>query len=329
MKEWYQQTKEEILGQFQVTEQGLTSFQAEKILAEKGENVLEEGKRKSTLQVFLEQFCDLLVVILIIAALISMVSGNVESTVVILAVIILNAILGTVQHAKAEKSLDSLKSLSSPSTKVMRDGHKIEVPSAQVVPGDILYLEAGDLVPADARVLEAHSLKADESSMTGESVPVSKEACGALPADTPLGDRRNMLLSATVITGGNCTCVVTGTGMDTEVGRIAGMLMEEGDGETPLQRKMAEISKTLSFVCLCVCAVMFGVGLLQGKELLDMFMTAVSLAVAAIPEGLPAIVTIVLALGVQRMVKRGAIVKRLPAVAVSYTHLTLPTIYSV
>ena len=154
MKEWYQQTKEEILSQFQVTEQGLTSSQAEKILAEKGENVLEEGKRKSTLRVFLEQFCDLLVVILIIAALISMVSGNVESTVVILAVIILNAILGTVQHAKAEKSLDSLKSLSSPNAKVLRDGQKVEIPSAKVVPGDILYLEAGDLVVADGRILE-------------------------------------------------------------------------------------------------------------------------------------------------------------------------------
>ena len=166
MKEWYQQTKEEILSQFQVTEQGLTSSQAEKILAEKGENVLEEGKRKSTLQVFLEQFCDLLVVILIIAALISMVSGNVESTVVILAVIILNAILGTVQHAKAEKSLDSLKSLSSPNAKVLRDGQKVEIPSAKVVPGDILYLEAGDLVVADGRILENYSLQVNESSLT-------------------------------------------------------------------------------------------------------------------------------------------------------------------
>lgn len=223
MKEWYQQTKEEILGQFQVTEQGLISSQAEKILAEKGENVLEEGKRKSTLQVFLEQFCDLLVVILIIAALISMVSGNVESTVVILAVIILNAILGTVQHAKAEKSLDSLKSLSSPNAKVLRDGQKVEIPSSKVVPGDILYLEAGDLVVADGRILENYSLQVNESSLTGESTNVDKSD-GTLHSDCALADRANMVYSSGLVTYGRAVVLVTATGMDTEIGKIAALM---------------------------------------------------------------------------------------------------------
>ena len=185
--------------------------------------------------------------------------------------------------------------------------------SSTLVPGDIIHLEAGDRVPADARILEAASLQADESAMTGESVPVSKGLLSALPEDTPLAERHNMVLASTVITRGRAVCVVTGTGMDTEVGRIAGLLLGEGEGQTPLQKKMAEISKTLSFVCLCVCAVMFGVGLLQGRPMLDMFLTAVSLAVAAIPEGLPAIVTIVLALGVARMARRRALGKRLPA----------------
>ena len=186
--------------------------------------------------------------------------------------------------------------------------------AARLVPGDIILLEAGDMVPADARILDSAGLKADESAMTGESLPSGKAPADGLAENLPLGDRHNMLLSSTVITNGRARAVVTATGMDTEVGRIAGMILDSGEGETPLQRKMAEISKTLSFACLCVCAVLFGVGMLLHKGILDMFLTAVALAVAAIPEGLPAIVTIVLALGVQRMAKRGAIVKKLPAV---------------
>lgn len=318
MSAWHAKRTEEVLKELGTGRRsGLSEAEAGKRLGRYGRNELEHQEPEGMLRRFLAQMRDPMILVLLAAAILSLLASGGEDwidAVIILVIVVVNAIISISQEDSAEKALEALRNMSAPLAKVIRDGGLRRVETALLVPGDILQLEAGDLVPADARVLEAHSLKADESSMTGESVPVSKEACGALPADTPLGDRRNMLLSATVITGGNCTCVVTGTGMDTEVGRIAGMLMEEGDGETPLQRKMAEISKTLSFVCLCVCAVMFGVGLLQGKELLDMFMTAVSLAVAAIPEGLPAIVTIVLALGVQRMVKRGAIVKRLPAV---------------
>ena len=313
MKEWYQQTKEEILSQFQVTEQGLTSSQAEKILAEKGENVLEEGKRKSTLQVFLEQFCDLLVVILIIAALISMVSGNVESTVVILAVIILNAILGTVQHAKAEKSLDSLKSLSSPNAKVLRDGQKVEIPSAKVVPGDILYLEAGDLVVADGRILENYSLQVNESSLTGESTNVDKSD-GTLHSDCALADRANMVYSSGLVTYGRAVVLVTATGMDTEIGKIAALMNATKEKKTPLQVSLDQLGSRLAMAIMVICALVFLLSLYRKMPVLDSLMFAVALAVAAIPEALSSIVTIVQAMGTQKMAKEHAIIKELKAV---------------
>ena len=313
MKEWYQQTKEEILSQFQVTEQGLTSSQAEKILAEKGENVLEEGKRKSTLQVFLEQFCDLLVVILIIAALISMVSGNVESTVVILAVIILNAILGTVQHAKAEKSLDSLKSLSSPNAKVLRDGQKVEIPSARVVPGDILYLEAGDLVVADGRILENYSLQVNESSLTGESTNVDKSD-GTLHSDCALADRANMVYSSGLVTYGRAVVLVTDTGMDTEIGKIAALMNATKEKKTPLQVSLDQFGSRLAMAIMVICALVFLLSLYRKMPVLDSLMFAVALAVAAIPEALSSIVTIVQAMGTQKMAKEHAIIKELKAV---------------
>lgn len=313
MKEWYQQTKEEILSQFQVTEQGLTSSQAEKILAEKGENVLEEGKHKSTLQVFLEQFCDLLVVILIIAALISMVSGNVESTVVILAVIILNAILGTVQHAKAEKSLDSLKSLSSPNAKVLRDGQKVEIPSAKVVPGDILYLEAGDLVVADGRILENYSLQVNESSLTGESTNVDKSD-GTLHSDCALADRANMVYSSGLVTYGRAVVLVTATGMDTEIGKIAALMNATKEKKTPLQVSLDQFGSRLAMAIMVICALVFLLSLYRKMPVLDSLMFAVALAVAAIPEALSSIVTIVQAMGTQKMAKEHAIIKELKAV---------------
>lgn len=313
MKEWYQQTKEEILGQFQVTEQGLTSSQAEKILAEKGENVLEEGKRKSTLQVFLEQFCDLLVVILIIAALISMVSGNVESTVVILAVIILNAILGTVQHAKAEKSLDSLKSLSSPNAKVLRDGQKVEIPSSKVVPGDILYLEAGDLVVADGRILENYSLQVNESSLTGESTNVDKSD-GTLHSDCALADRANMVYSSGLVTYGRAVVLVTATGMDTEIGKIAALMNATKEKKTPLQVSLDQFGSRLAMAIMVICALVFLLSLYRKMPVLDSLMFAVALAVAAIPEALSSIVTIVQAMGTKKMAKEHAIIKELKAV---------------
>ena len=313
MKEWYQQTKEELLEHFRVTEHGLTGEEAGKRLAENGENVLKEGKRKSTLQVFFEQFCDLLVVILIIAALISMVSGNVESTIVIIAVIVLNAILGTVQHAKAEKSLDSLKSLSSPSAKVMRDGHKIEVPSAQVVPGDILYLEAGDLVVADGRILENYSLQVNESSLTGESTNVDKSD-GLIHDDCALADRANMVYSSGLVTYGRAVVLVTATGMDTEIGKIAALMNATKEKKTPLQISLDQFGSRLAMAIMVICGLVFLLSLYRDMPILDSLMFAVALAVAAIPEALSSIVTIVQAMGTQKMAREHAIIKELKAV---------------
>ena len=313
MKEWYQQTKEELLEHFRVTEHGLTGEEASKRLAESGENVLKEGKRKSTLQVFFEQFCDLLVVILIIAALISMVSGNVESTIVIIAVIVLNAILGTVQHAKAEKSLDSLKSLSSPSTKGMRDGHKIEVPSAQVVPGDILYLEAGDLVVADGRILENYSLQVNESSLTGESTNVDKSD-GLIHDDCALADRANMVYSSGLVTYGRAVVLVTATGMDTAIGKIAALMNATKEKKTPLQISLDQFGSRLAMAIMVICGLVFLLSLYRDMPILDSLMFAVALAVAAIPEALSSIVTIVQAMGTQKMAREHAIIKELKAV---------------
>ena len=313
MKEWYQQTKEELLEHFRVTEHGLTGEEAGPRLAESGENVLKEGKRKSILQVFFEQFCDLLVVILIIAALISMVSGNVESTIVIIAVIVLNAILGTVQHAKAEKSLDSLKSLSSPSTKVMRDGHKIEVPSAQVVPGDILYLEAGDLVVADGRILENYSLQVNESSLTGESTNVDRSD-GLIHDDCALADRANMVYSSGLVTYGRAVVLVTATGMDTEIGKIAALMNATKEKKTPLQISLDQFGSRLAMAIMVICGLVFLLSLYRDMPILDSLMFAVALAVAAIPEALSSIVTIVQAMGTQKMAREHAIIKELKAV---------------
>ncbi len=313
MKEWYQLTKEEALSRLGVTDQGLTSSQADKIRSENGENVLAEGKRKSLLQVFAEQFCDLLVVILIIAALISMVSGNAESTVVILAVIILNAILGTVQHAKAEKSLDSLKSLSSPSAKVLRDGQKVEIPSAQVVPGDILFLEAGDLVVADGRILEGYSLQVNESSLTGESTNVDKSD-GIIHDDCALADRANMVYSSGLVTYGRAVVLVTSTGMDTEIGKIAALMNATKEKKTPLQISLDQFGSRLAMAIMVICGLVFLLSLYRKMPVLDSLMFAVALAVAAIPEALSSIVTIVQAMGTQKMAKEHAIIKELKAV---------------
>ena len=318
MSAWHAKRGEEVLSQLETDRRaGLSPAEVQRRLAQYGPNELEQHKKVGPLRRFLDQMKDPMILVLLAAAALSLWASGGEDwidAVIILFIVVVNAFISISQEDNAERALEALRNMSAPLAKVIRGGKQVRVETALLVPGDIVLLEAGDLVPADGRILECSGLKADESAMTGESVPVSKAAVDALPEDTPLGDRKNMVVAATVITNGRCSCVVTGTGMDTEVGRIAGLLMGEEDAQTPLQRKMAEISKTLSFLCLCVCAVMFGVGLLQGKEMLDMFMTAVSLAVAAIPEGLPAIVTIVLALGVQRMVKRSAIVKKLPAV---------------
>ena len=313
MKDWYQKDEQEILKELHVTKEGLTAGQAETLLLEKGENVLMEGKKKSVLAVFAEQFCDLLVVILIVAAVISMFSGNVESTIVIVAVIILNAVLGTVQHEKAKKSLESLKSLSSPNAKVIRGGQKIEVPSAKVVPGDILLLEAGDMVVADGRILNNYSLQVNESSLTGESTNVDKEE-GTIDGEMPLADRTNMVYSGSLVTYGRAMVVVTGTGMDTEIGKIASLMNATKEKKTPLQVSLDQFSGRLAAVIMVICAIVFALSLYRKMPILDSLMFAVALAVAAIPEALSSIVTIVQAMGTQKMAKENAIIKELKAV---------------
>ena len=313
MKNYYLLEKNEVLEKFGVTLQGHSKEKAEQLLQEKGENVIREGKRKSTLEVFLSQFADLLVIILVVAAIISMMSENTESTIVIFAVIIINAILGTVQHKKAEKSLDSLKSLSSPNAKIIRDGKKIEIPSKDVVPGDIMMLEAGDMVVADGRVLENFSIQVNESSLTGESTNVEKREID-LTEEVPLGDRINMVYSGSLVTYGRATVVVTGTGMDTEIGKIASLMNATKDKKTPLQISLDQFSSRLAIVIMIISAIVFLLSLYRDMPILDSLMFAVALAVAAIPEALSSIVTIVQATGTQRMASENAIIKELKAV---------------
>ncbi|MBR5250509.1 MAG: calcium-translocating P-type ATPase, PMCA-type [Clostridia bacterium] len=286
-----------------------------------GENKLKEKKKKTNLQRFFEQFKDAMIIILIVAAIISFVIACVEKDpkeffepALILLIVIINAIMGVAQESKAEKALDALKNMSAPHARVIRDGKESVINASELVPGDIILLEAGDFVPADARLIRSVSLKSEESALTGESVPAEKDANATVKTDAPLGDRHNMVYSGCSITYGTATAVVTATGMDTEMGKIANLLSNEGDNSTPLQQKLAKLGKWLGFVALGACAIIFVVGLASQIEPMEIFMTSVSLAVSAIPEGLPAIVTIVLSIGVQRMVKKNAIIRRLPAV---------------
>ena len=313
MKELYQMTSEEVLEQFSASPEGLTTEQVARIRQEKGENVLREGKKKSLFQVFLEQFCDVLVIILIVAAIISMVSGNLESTIVILVVIILNAILGTVQYAKAQKSLDSLKALSSPHAKVLRNGEKMLVESKDVVPGDILLLEAGDMVVADGRILENYALQVNESSLTGESLNVDKTD-EVVEQEAVLADRINMVYSGSLVAAGRAVVVVTGTGMDTEIGKIADLMNLTKEKKTPLQISLDNFSKKLAILIMLICALVFVLSMWREMSVLDSLLFAVALAVAAIPEALGSIVTIVQAMGTQKMAKENAIIKELKAV---------------
>lgn len=314
MDQMFRKTAQQVLDQFGVTKDGLTQAQVEKQRQTYGENALAEEKKKSPLVVFLEQFKDLLVIILIIAAIISAVSGNSESTIVILAVITLNAILGTVQHFKAEKSLESLKALSSPSAKVMRDGRKVEVPSKDIVPGDILMLEAGDLVVADGRIVENYSLQVNESSLTGESEGVDKISDVIDAESVALGDQKNMVFSGSLVTYGRACVVVTATGMKTEIGKIATLMNQTQQKKTPLQESMDNFSQKLAIAIIGICIVVFGLSLYREMPILDSLMFAVALAVAAIPEALSSIVTIVLAMGTQKMARENAIIKELNAV---------------
>ena len=313
MKQYYLQTKDEVLKEFKTSTDGLSTGQAKENLAKYGKNALVEGKKKTAFQVFLEQFKDLMVIILIIAAVISAFTGDLESTLVIIAVLILNAILGTVQHVKAEKSLESLKSLSSPSAKVLRNGEKIEIDSKDVVPGDIMLLEAGDMVTADGRILDNYSLQVNESSLTGESTNIDK-ADVDFDHEIPLGDRLNMVYSGSLVTYGRANVLVTGTGMNTEIGKIASLMNETKERRTPLQVSLDKFSSKLATAILIICAIVLGLQIWRGQPIMDALLFAVALAVAAIPEALSSIVTIVQAMGTQKMAKENAIIKNLAAV---------------
>lgn len=301
-------------------ESGLSKFSAEKRLHKYGKNKLEQKKSKNLFTKFLEQFSDFMVIILLIAAIISFITAKIENSsdyidsIIILAIVIVNAITGVIQESKAEKAIDALKKLSSPKARVIRDGIEEQINSEFVVPGDIILLDTGDLVPADARIIECYNLKVEESALTGESLPTLKDAKVKLNPDSPLGDMKNMLFSGSNITNGHAICVVTATGMNTQVGKIAHLINQEDSPQTPLQIKLSQTGKYLGIGAIIICIAIFLLGVVQNVAPLEMFMISISLAVASIPEGLPAVVTIVLALGVRRLVSHHAIVRKLPAV---------------
>ena len=320
--EYHTQTISEVLHSLSSDQSnGLNSDTVSKLQAQYGPNKLKEKKKKSNLKRFGEQFKDVMILILIAAAIVSFIIACIEKNpqeffepLLILLIVILNAIMGVMQESKAEKALDALQNMSAPHARVIRNGKEEIIDATELVPGDIIKLEAGDFIPADARLLYSTSLKCEESALTGESVPSEKDYSADVAENAPLGDRANMVFSGCSVTYGTATAVVTATGMDTQMGKIANLLDTDNNSQTPLQQRLAQLGKYLGLLALAACAVIFAVGVLNNIPPIDIFMIAVSLAVSAIPEGLPAIVTIVLSIGVQRMVKRNALIRRLPAV---------------
>ena len=319
--EWHNLSAQEVLKKFNVNpEVGLNKIAVGQKQINYGKNILKEKKSKGLIARFFEQFSDFMVIILLIAAAISFVTSAIEGSkdyvdsVIILFIVVMNAVVGVVQESKAEKAIEALKKLSSPKTTVIRAGKKVVIPSEELVPGDILQLNRGDMVPADARLFESFNLKTEEASLTGESVPVEKDAERISPINAALGERKNMVFSSSVVTAGHSKAVVVETGMRTQVGKIAGMIIEEAPEQTPLQIKLDKTGKILGVGAIVICAVIFVLGVIEKVAPLEMFMIAISLAVAAIPEGLPAVVTIVLAMGVRKMAANRAVVKKLPAV---------------
>lgn len=312
---WYKKSKNEILQELDVDEKnGLSSTEALRRLEKYGKNKLETKKKKTLFKQFLSQLKDVMIYILIIAAIISAFLGEISDALIILLVIIINAVIGVIQESKAEKALDALKELSTPKALVKRDGSLKEILSEDIVPGDIVIIDAGRYIPGDLRLIDTANLKIEESAFTGESVPSEKDASFLPDKEVPIGDQNNIAFMSTLATYGRGVGVVVGTGMNTEIGKIAKMIEQEENDETPLQKKLSELGKILGFLAVGICILIFIISFFQGRDLLEMFLTSISLAVAAIPEGLPAIVAIVLALGVQRMVKKNAIIRKLPAV---------------
>jgi len=295
-------------------QKGLSRDEAHRRLEKYGPNELEQKGRKTVLSMFLDQFKDFMVIVLLVAAVISGFLGEITDSIIIMLIVILNAILGVVQENKAEQSLEALKKMASPAAKVIRDGNPEVIPASELVAGDVVILETGELVPADIRLGQTSNLKIEEAALTGESVPVEKNSEALEKEDVSVGDRLNMAYSGSIVTYGRGRGIVTGTGMNTEMGKIAAMIQTGEDMTTPLQKRLDVLGKGLATAALAICALIFIVGILYGKDIFNMFLTSVSLAVAAIPEGLPAIVTIVLAIGVQRMARRNAIIRKLPSV---------------
>ncbi|MBM7605025.1 Ca2+-transporting ATPase [Metabacillus crassostreae] len=314
MDKFYKISSNEVMEKLNVKQDGLTDIEVKKRQEQYGLNELGEQHRKSTFMVFMEQFKDFLVIILIVAALLSAFLGKFESTIVILVVVMINAILGTVQHVKAEQSLNSLKNLSSPTAKVLRNGEKVEIPSKEIVVGDILYLDAGDYISADGRIIESHSLQVNESSLTGESISVLKTIEPIVEDDVSIGDKKNMAFSGSFVTYGRGVLVVTDIGQKTEIGKIANLMESAKEKKTPLQANLDNFGKKLAIAIIIIALIIFVIDIIRGRTLIDSFMFAVALAVAAIPEALSSIVTIVLAFGTQKMAKENAIIRKLHAV---------------
>ncbi len=318
---WHEMNVYEVLRQKNTNEKtGLKTEEVEKRKIEYGKNKLDEKKKESLIIKFIKQFNDFMIIILMIASIISFVVEKINGTndyidsIIIIGIVVFNAILGLIQESKAEKSIEALKKMSSPTAKVKRNGEIIEIPSEEVVPGDIVLLEAGKFVPADCRLISSYHLKIEEAALTGENLPIEKDASKILKKDVAMGDMVNLAFATTIVTGGHAEAVVTETGMNTKVGKIANLIMNDESPETPIQKKLAEVGKNLGIICLVICFLIFIIGIFKKIEIKEMFMTSVGLAVAAIPEGLPAIVTIVLSIGVTRMAKKNAIIRKLPAV---------------
>lgn len=312
---WYNKEEDELVSYFKTDlKNGLKKEDIDQALSKYGKNELKQEAKKPFIEKLKDQFLDPMIIILIIASIVSAFTGDKVEAVIIIAIVVVNAILSLLQEGRAEQAIEALQKMSSPKAKVIRSGQHLEVESSNLVPGDLVILETGDIVPADLRIIEASNLKIDESSLTGESVPVDKNSKTMDEADVGIGDRENIAHSSTIVSYGRGRGIVIATGHDTEIGHIATSIALVDNEATPLQKKLAGLSKTLGILVIAICAIVFVVGLLYKNEPLEMFMTAIALAVAAVPEGLPAIVTIVLSLGMGKMAEKNAIVKKLLAV---------------
>jgi len=311
---WHQRDIEDVFAQMQSSRMGLSSEEAEKRFKEYGPNELKEKKKKSAFVMFLDQFRDFMILVLIAAAIISGIIGDPSDTIAIAVIVILNAVIGFIQEYRAEKAMAALKKMSAPAATVIRDGAHAGIPASEIVPGDIVLLDAGSFVPADMRLIETAQLRIEEAALTGESVPVDKQTAVFRDETIPLGDRRNMAYKGTMVSYGRGSGIITATGMETELGKIATMLQEEEEVKTPLQKRLAVFGRKIALAVIAICAIVFGIGVLRGEQPMVMFLTAISLAVAAIPEALPAVVTISLAIGARKMVKQNALIRKLPAV---------------